>query len=267
MYRQIVLVFRTVSSATNTHMQTGISMVGTLRKFTRRMGFDVSPFPGSADHWERLVTMLTAHDIDCALDIGANTGQYARAIRSNGYTGAIISFEPLSGVRAELERHAAGDRNWQIAAQTAVGSAAGQAEINISGESDMSSILPLDATAHEKLKSSRAAATETVPITTLENILESHAQDAAAIFVKSDTQGYEDQVLEGIGNAWDRICGLQLELSLQPIYEGQPDHLPLLNQLAEKGFRPHLMIPGYWSRHYGRMLEYDAVFFRDEAGA
>jgi hypothetical protein len=50
---------------------------------------------------------------------------------------------------------------------------------------------------------------------------------------------------------------------MQPIYDGQPDHLPLLNRLAEKGFRPHLVIPGYWSRHYGRMLEYDAVFFRD----
>lgn len=242
-------------------------MVGTFRKLTRRLGFDVSPFPGSAAHWERLVTILAAHNIDCVIDIGANTGQYARAIRSNGYTGAIISFEPLSGVRAELERHAAGDRNWQIAPQSAVGGQPGQAEINISEESDMSSILPLDATAHATLKSSRSTATETVPVTTLEHILASHARDAAAVFVKSDTQGYEDQVLAGIGNAWDRICGLQLELSLQPIYAGQPDHLPLLNGLAEKGFRPHLMIPGYWSRHYGRMLEYDAVFFRDATAA
>lgn len=238
-------------------------MVGTFRKFVRLLGFDVAPFPGSANHWDRLIKTLSSHDVDCVLDIGANTGQYARAIRANGYTGQIVSFEPLSSVRAELERHAAGDANWTIAPQTAVGAQDGQVEINISGESDMSSILALDATAHERLASTRVTAREQVPVTTLASILETHASQAHGVFLKSDTQGYEDQVLDGIGASWDRIAGLQLELSIQPIYDGQPDHLPLLNRLAEKGFRPHLMIPGYWSRHYGRMLEYDAVFFRD----
>lgn len=238
-------------------------MVGNFRKFVRRLGFDVAPFPGSSDHWERLIKTFTSHDIDYVLDIGANTGQYARAIRSNGYAGKIVSFEPLSGVRATLEQYAAGDSNWSIAPQTAVGAKDGQVEINISGESDMSSILALDATAHERLASTRATASEQVPVTTLASILETHAGQADTVFVKSDTQGYEDQVLDGIGDSWDRITGFQLELSMQPIYDGQPDHLPLLNRLAEKGFRPHLVIPGYWSRHYGRMLEYDAVFFRD----
>lgn len=83
------------------------------------------------------------------------------------------------------------------------------------------------------------------------------------MFVKSDTQGFEDKVLDGVGIAWDRVVGLQLELSLQQIYDGQPDHLELLGRLAERGFRPHLVVPGYWSRHYGRMLEYDVVAFRD----
>lgn len=238
-------------------------MVGRFRKFARRFGFDVAPFPGSAPHWERLVALLSDHRIDCLLDIGANTGQYARAVRSNGYRGQIISFEPLSRVRSELVQHAARDAKWQIAEQSAVGGAPGTVEINISGESDMSSILALDDTAREKLKSTRTTARETVPVTTLDRILASHAAAAGAVFVKSDTQGYEDQVLDGIGDSWDRITGLQLELSMQPIYAGQPDHLPLVNRLADHGFRPHLIIPGYWSRHYGRMLEYDAVFFRD----
>jgi len=238
-------------------------MVSTFRKLARRFGFDISPFPGSAPHWERLIKTLSIHNIDCVFDIGANTGQYAQAIRTNGYAGEIVSFEPLSGIRATLEEHAARDPHWTIAPQTAVGAEIGQVEINISGESDMSSILALDAMAHERLASTRATTREQVPVTTLSSILEAHTSGAQTIFVKSDTQGYEDQVLDGIGNSWDRIAGLQLELSMQPIYDGQPDHLPLLNRLAEKGFRPHLVIPGYWSRHYGRMLEYDAVFFRD----
>lgn len=237
-------------------------MVGRLRRLTRRLGFDVSPFPGAAQHWERIVSLLQAHDIGCVFDIGANTGQYARALRSNGYERNIVSFEPLSVVRAELERHAAEDDRWQIAPQTAVGAEPGEVEINISAESDMSSVLPLDDTAQDRLASSRMRGRETVPVTTVASILDTYAQDAHGVFLKSDTQGFEDQVLDGIGESWDRITGLQLELSLQPIYEGQPDHLPLVHRLAIKGFRPHLIVPGYWSRHYGRMLEYDAVFFR-----
>ena len=238
-------------------------MAGMFRKWVRHLGFDISSFPGSSAHWVHIVETLRSHEIDCVLDIGANTGQYARAIRANGYCGKIVSFEPLSHIRAELEQHAAKDHLWDIAPRTAVGAINGKVEINVSGESDMSSILHLDTTAHERLASTRAAASETVPVTTVTKILNNHADTAKNVFLKSDTQGYEDQVLDGIGQSWDRINGLQLELSMQPIYDGQPDHLPLLQRLADQGFQPHLVIPGYWSRHYGRMLEYDAVFFRD----
>lgn len=233
----------------------------------RRAGFDVAPFPGIAPHWERITGLLEQHGIDCLFDVGANTGQYARAVRANGYTGRIVSFEPLSDVQKALRARAASDPMWTVAPQAAVGAEAGAIEINVSGESDMSSILPLDKTAQERLASTRTQRRETVPVTTVHAALDEHAGDARAIFLKSDTQGYEAQVLDGIGDRWERITGLQLELSLQPIYEGQPDHLALLERLAGHGFRPHLIVPGYWSRHYGRMLEYDAVFFRESAGA
>lgn len=238
-------------------------MVGFVRRLSRKFGYDIAPFPGGANHWPRLVSLFRKHNVDCVFDIGANVGQYAGALRKNGYSGRIVSFEPLTTAHADLTARAASDPAWEIAPRTAVGAATGETAINISPESDMSSILPLDATAHERLASTRATGSETVPVTTLAAALQAHAGGAARVFVKSDTQGFEDRVLAGIGDAWDRITGIQLELSIQPIYEGQPDHLPLLEQLAAHGLRPHLVIPGYWSRHYDRMLEYDVVCFRD----
>ncbi|MDA0786306.1 MAG: FkbM family methyltransferase [Proteobacteria bacterium] len=238
-------------------------MVGFTRKLARRFGYDIAPFPGGAKHWAQIVSLLARHEVNCVFDIGANVGQYANAIRKNGYPGRIVSFEPLSAAHAQLTARAAGDADWDVAPRTAVGAAPGETQIHVSAESDMSSILPLDATAQDRLTSSRSTGTETVPVTTVADGLAAHTDGATHIFVKSDTQGFEAQVLAGAADCWDRITGVQLELSIQPIYEGQPDHLPLLEMLAARGLRPHLVIPGYWSRQYGRMLEYDVVCFRD----
>jgi FkbM family methyltransferase len=238
-------------------------MVGFTRKLVRRFGFDIAPFPGSAKHWTQIVSLLARHEVDCVFDVGANVGQYANAIRKNGYQGRIVSFEPLSDAHAKLTARAAGDANWDVAARAAVGATAGETQIHISPESDMSSILPLDATAQDRLASAHGTDLETVPGTTVADTLAAHATGQTPIFLKLDTQGFEAQVLAGAAGCWDRITGVQLELSIQPIYEGQPNHLPLLEQLATQGLRPHLVIPGYWSRHYGRMLEYDVVCFRD----
>ena len=69
-------------------------------------------------------------------------------------------------------------------------------------------------------------------------------------------------MLDGLAGAVDRVAGLQLELSLVPIYQGQPDYLTVLNRVGELGFTPHLVIPGYFSRQHGQMIEFDVVCFR-----
>jgi len=105
-----------------------------------------------------------------------------------------------------------------------------------------------------------------VPLTTLAAEIARHAGANDIIFVKSDTQGYEAEVLAGLGDAAGRVAGLQLELSLVPIYQGQPDYLTVLNQVRELGFTPHLVVPGYFSRHHGQMIEFDVVCFRRNIG-
>jgi hypothetical protein len=59
--------------------------------------------------------MLNHARVDLLLDVGANVGQYAMRRIETGYSGRIVSFEPLSGPRAALEKEAAGHPNWSIA--------------------------------------------------------------------------------------------------------------------------------------------------------
>jgi FkbM family methyltransferase len=235
---------------------------GFIRRLIRRFGFDLTRHPAKSDPWPKLVTLLKSHGITLVLDVGANSGQYARRLRDYGYAGRIVSYEPQSAAHAELARNAAGDRQWEIAPRAAVGAAPGEITIHISAESDMSSARELTEETAKIFTSSRMLAKETAPVVTLRAEIALRATPSDRVFVKSDTQGFEDAVLDGLGDAAARVAGLQLELALHPIYQGQKRYLELLQRIEAAGYAPLLLIPGYWSRHHGRMLEFDLVAFR-----
>ena len=66
-------------------------------------------------HWHQLAYLskvLQSLRTDCVLDVGANAGQFALQLRSLGYTGLILSFEPDPQVFKELKQHSDGDARW-----------------------------------------------------------------------------------------------------------------------------------------------------------
>ncbi len=217
-------------------------------------------------HWAQLVAILKANGISNVLDIGANTGQYATWLRQAGYDGHLVSFEPLSDAHKMLQEAAAGDGKWTVAPRIALGHRIGKATLHRSAESDMSSILPLTEEALEFTPSSEMTDTEEVGLTTLDEIFDRYASPDDRVFVKVDTQGYESAVLLGAMQSMKRIAGWQLELSLVRMYEGEPPWRQVADVLIDLGYEPHLIIPGYFSRHIARMLQFDAVFFRGETG-
>jgi len=217
----------------------------------------------TTSHWPQLVDLLARHGVTCVLDVGANAGQYATRLRHAGFRGRIVSFEPGAEAHAALTQAAAADPDWQTAPRAAVGAAAGTLTLNVSPESDMSSLLPFTAEARRHMDSATFVGTETVDVVALADVWAEHVRADDRAFLKSDTQGYEAQVLAGLGARLDELAGVQLECSLVPVYAGQPDWRELLDRLATYGLVPHLIVPGYYSRHYGRMVEFDAVCFRE----
>ena len=236
-------------------------MVRLFNKRTREAG-KAGAVRGEARH---LIRLLHDHAIDTVFDVGANTGQYGEALRASGYAGHIVSFEPVASAHASLCAASAGDPRWIVAPRMALGADQRDVAIHVANNSDMSSILPIREATLTALPKSYAVATETVRQRPLDQVLPEFADDGARVFVKIDTQGYERHVLDGAISVLPRIRGLQLELSLFALYDGETTYLDILFRLSKAGFEPYLFLPGYFSKRLGRQLQFDGVFFRAPA--
>ena len=91
----------------------------------------------------QMVASLQKFEINLILDVGANQGQFASEIRQCGYAGRIVSFEPLSKAHDKLIQASDGDTKWEVYPRCALGDHNGEVEINIAGNSESSSILPM----------------------------------------------------------------------------------------------------------------------------
>ena len=213
---------------------------------------------------EALVSTLLAHEaIDLVLDVGANAGQYAQALRASGYRGEIVSFEPLRQAWNECAAHAARDPRWSMAPRMALGGMDGQIQIHVSKNSASSSILPMREAHQEAAPESAYIGREVVDIRRLDGVAPDALAGARRPLLKIDTQGYEAQVLAGASGILEKIHGIQVEISLTPLYEHSPTLAEMLALLEGNGFSPHAILPAFIDPRSGRMLQVDGFFFRE----
>ena len=198
---------------------------------------------------------------DLILDVGANRGQFAQSARACGYTGHIVSFEPLTDAHVQLESAAANDALWDVVERCAVGAAAGEAHINIASNSYSSSLLPMLDRHSSAAPGSAYRGIEPCRVITLDDYVESTFSDATVTFgLKCDTQGYEGQVLTGARRSLSRIKVIMCEMSLVPLYDGAPTMLELCRLLAAAGYRCVAMGPEFEDPKTGELLQVNGIF-------
>jgi FkbM family methyltransferase len=238
-----------------------------LEKFVResanKVGLDITRYRPERTDVGRLATMLAHHKVDCVLDIGANIGQFAQALRNADYSQRIISFEPLSDANRALTQAAAGDANWEVAPRCVVGDRSGETEIHIAGNSVSSSVLAMLDSHVAAAPESDYVGTEQVPMNTLDALLAEMQVDTGRCFLKIDTQGYESQVLDGAGGTLRTAIGVQLEMSLMPLYEHQALYDELVERVRGLGFGIWAIWPALFDPTSGRMVQADVTFFRN----
>jgi FkbM family methyltransferase len=225
-------------------------------------GFDLHRLTPGSHSGLQLQRALTRFEVDVVLDVGANVGQFAESLRSVGYGGQLVSFEPLSTAHRQLSEKAKRDPKWQVHARAAIGNRDGEIAINVAGNSVSSSVLPMLESHSSAATGSVYVGTESVPMYKLDSVAPEYLGGFRNPFLKLDTQGFEWQVLDGAHVVLPRMRGVLCELSLVPLYEGNRLWLDMIRRLEGDGFTLWSIQRGFTDPRDGRTLQVDAMFFR-----
>ena len=196
-------------------------------------------------------------------DVGAYVGQYVRDVRSGGFEGRVVSCEPQSQTFHQLRAAASSDPLWEVR-NVALGARSGHVELNISDSAYCSSVLPMTDRLREIAPGKGHVATETVEVTTLDELVAEHASQADRVALKIDVQGYESEVLDGGNSTLERACFIECEINLDPLYEGQGDAAQLFTRLFGRGLRLASTDLAYVDPETGAAAWLDAIFIREQ---
>ncbi|MBD2602047.1 MULTISPECIES: FkbM family methyltransferase [Microcystis] len=236
-----------------------------IKKLARSLGIDLKRYNVQTSEAAKMQRLLAYHNIDLVFDVGANIGQYAKLLRELGYSGRIVSFEPLSSAYSQLKAVSEKDPLWEIAPQAAIGNQEGEIIINIAGNSQSSSALPMLDAHVQSAPESAYSGSETVKLSRLDTLAKDYIKsETKSIFLKIDVQGLEKQVLEGATAILPLVKGIKLELSLVPLYEGQVLFKEMIDIVEKLGYELYGIEPGFTAEKTGRVLQMDGIFFKPD---
>ncbi len=227
----------------------------------RKFGFDIIRYEPKSHPLARRKKILDTYNIDLVLDVGANTGQYGLQLREIGYKDRITSFEPLSSAYKLLRENANRDELWDVH-NHALGDEDGITSINIAGNLYSSSLLDMLPNHIKSSPNSKYVGTEDIRIQRLDSIFTSVVKHAKNVYMKIDTQGYEEHVLNGAKSSLQYIDTLQLEMSLIPLYTSELLFNEMYQNLFEKGYKLIAVEPGFTDNQTGQLLQFDGIFHR-----
>ena len=206
--------------------------------------------------------VLTTLNLGYVIDVGANSGQFARAIRDKGYKGFIYSYEPLLDAHKKLVINSLSDPKWIIHSPAACGAKDGKSQINISGNSASSSIKNILPSHLFAAPHSQIIGKQDVELVTLDSEIKRWKEVKGSIFLKIDTQGYEEEVLAGAALTLQIVEVVQIELSLVELYHGQKLYSYFLEFFTKRDFQLFDVIPGFFNPQTGQLLQLDVIFVK-----
>ncbi len=208
------------------------------------------------------IELINRHNINLVIDVGANMGQFAIELRHAGYRGQIISFEPL--IKCYKHLISIADDMWHIE-NCALGNSNTTETINVSHKTVFSSILNTNEFDRSNFSDSiKVVDTQTITIKKLDDVIGEliNEPEKKKIFLKLDTQGYDNQVILGAKDILTHTHLLQTEVSCKSIYENTPPFYETLKQLSTSGFNVTGIFPLSRDKTSMELLEFDCLLIR-----
>jgi FkbM family methyltransferase len=201
-------------------------------------------------------------ELTSVIDIGANVGDWSRAVLALSEPGRLIAVEPQPGIAKQLGRSFA-DRPEVTVVQAAVGATGGQVELQIASHPHNASMLAPRESMNDLYGGTgwSRVGTITVPMITLDEL----AGDLPEVsLVKLDVQGVEADVIQGGRSTLRRTRWLLIEVCFRSHYEGDTLFPDLHGQLSAAGFDLIAVSEPRLSQD-GRPLWADALYERSTA--
>jgi FkbM family methyltransferase len=238
-----------------------------LHRVLRSSGFDIVRYRPPNDPDQRLVHLLERYGVQTVLDVGANVGQFAKRIIAAGYPDRIISFEPVSTSHSMLLKNAEDYEQWQVARRCALGGERRKVMVNIAGNSESSSLLPMLERHVRALPISKYLGAEQTELVRIDDVLQeylAHDEDKS-LALKMDVQGFEGEVLDGASRTLKNIKLIYTEMSLCPLYDREVPFFDLYSRIIKLGFRCVGISPGFLDPTTWEVLQVDATFVTEQS--
>lgn len=227
------------------------------RSLGLRAGIDLDRFPTFLTRRGLLARVIRELEVSHVVDVGANAGQFGSELRAIGYRGPIAAFEPVPEAFSRLEQVAHRSPPW-TATRVAIGATAHRATLQVATATEVSSFLPVTER-FAAFDHTRTTETIEVDVRPLDEVYA--PSQPARILLKSDTQGYDLEVLAGGPHVLSAAVAVHIELAVRPNYVGAPSWTEVLAVLEREGFVLAGLFPVDVDERL-RLVELDGIFVR-----
>lgn len=235
-----------------------------VRLAIRKFGIDADRH--SRSYGARRHRIMERVGVTCVIDVGANRGQYAVEVRSEGYKGRILSVEPLASSYELLAARCAHDDLWD-SVNTALGREEGECRINVAANLSSSSLLPMNELHLKAEPLSRYQSVQAATMRRLDSVAQTCGLLGERLAIKLDVQGYELEVLAGGEQTIQSTVMVECEVSFAELYAGQPLAGDVLEFMAARGFRAVGVREGFIVSVTDEAMQADILFVRTTDGS
>jgi FkbM family methyltransferase len=189
-----------------------------LKMLVRRL---VSETTASAKvmEYDANIWLKRSYSFATLLDIGANDGEHGAFLARYFGMRRAYFFEPQAQYAARLRAVARGIPDAEVF-EVALGDAEGSAELHAMAHAASSSLLPPDKGALAEFPQHKVHEQVRVPVRTLDSLLSGRRLEDD-VFIKMDVQGFEDRVIRGGREVFQRARVVLVEMSFVPLFAGQ----------------------------------------------